>query len=130
MIGAGLPAAPQLCNSPGNPLAAQTITSCGSTARLTAPSTCASLSSVAFAGAVACVYAFCVTMFVYRDYKWRELPLLVHRTMRTVAMVLTLIAFAASVGYMRALSAEGLLSLRPSAILAIYGSGPPAALTS
>jgi tripartite ATP-independent transporter DctM subunit len=55
------------------------------------------------AGAVACVYAFCVTMFVYRDYKWRELPLLVHRTMRTVAMVLTLIAFAASVGYMMAL---------------------------
>jgi tripartite ATP-independent transporter DctM subunit len=42
-------------------------------------------------------------MFVYRDYKWRELPLLVHRTMRTVAMVLTLIAFAASVGYMMAL---------------------------
>ncbi|MBV8650726.1 MAG: TRAP transporter large permease [Alphaproteobacteria bacterium] len=55
------------------------------------------------AGAVACVSAFCVTMFVYRDYKWRELPLLVHRTMRTVAMVLTLIAFAASVGYMMAL---------------------------
>ena len=55
------------------------------------------------AGAVACVYAFCVTMFVYRDYSWRELPTLVHRTMRTVAMVLTLIAFAASVGYMMAL---------------------------
>lgn len=55
------------------------------------------------AGAVACVYAFCVTMFVYRDYSWRELPALVHRTMRTVAMVLTLIAFAASVGYIMAL---------------------------
>lgn len=55
------------------------------------------------AGAVACVYAFLVTMFVYRDYKWRELPVLIHRTMRTVAMVLTLIAFAASVGYMMAL---------------------------
>ena len=24
--------------------------------------------------AVACVYAFCVTMFIYRDYKWSELP--------------------------------------------------------
>src|SRR6266566_9103616 len=55
------------------------------------------------AGAVACVYAFCVTMFVYRDYKWRDLPLLVHRTMKTVAMVMTLIAFAAAVGYMMAL---------------------------
>src|SRR5579883_558481 len=38
------------------------------------------------AGAVACVYAFFVTMFIYRDYKWRDLPLLVHRTMKTVAM--------------------------------------------
>src|SRR6266849_3173591 len=55
------------------------------------------------AGAVACVYAFCVTMFVYRDYKWRDLPALVHRTMKTVAMVMTLIAFAAAVGYMMAL---------------------------
>jgi tripartite ATP-independent transporter DctM subunit len=55
------------------------------------------------AGAVACVYAFVVTMFVYRDYKWRDLPALVYRTMRTVAMVLTLIAFAASIGYLMAL---------------------------
>lgn len=55
------------------------------------------------AGAVACVYAFLVTMFVYRDYKWRDLPALVYRTMRTVAMVLTLIAFAASIGYLMAL---------------------------
>jgi tripartite ATP-independent transporter DctM subunit len=55
------------------------------------------------AGAVACVYAFFVTMFVYRDYRWRDLPLLVHKTMKTVAMVMTLIAFAASVGYMMAL---------------------------
>ncbi len=52
---------------------------------------------------LACVYAFFVTMFVYRDYKWRDLPLLVHRTMKTVAMVMTLIAFAAAVGYMMAL---------------------------
>jgi tripartite ATP-independent transporter DctM subunit len=55
------------------------------------------------AGAVACVYAFIVTMFVYRDYRWRDLPVLVYRTTRTVAMVLTLIAFAASIGYMMAL---------------------------
>jgi tripartite ATP-independent transporter DctM subunit len=54
------------------------------------------------AGAVACVYAFCVTMFVYRDYRWRDLPLLLHRTLRTVAMVLTLIACASSVGYVMA----------------------------
>ena len=55
------------------------------------------------AGAVACVWAFFVTMFIYRDYRWRELPLLIHRTMRTVAMVMTLIAFAASLGYIMAL---------------------------
>jgi tripartite ATP-independent transporter DctM subunit len=55
------------------------------------------------AGAVACVWAFFVTMFIYRDYRWRDLPELVHRTLRTVAMVMTLIAFASSVGYMMAL---------------------------
>ena len=55
------------------------------------------------AGAVACVWAFFVTMFIYRDYRWRDLPLLVHRTLRTVAMVMTLIACASSVGYVMAL---------------------------
>src|ERR1700732_4782096 len=56
------------------------------------------------AGAVACVWAFLVTMFVYRDYRWRDLPRLIHRTLRTVAMVLTLIACASSVGYVMALT--------------------------
>src|SRR3954453_5310755 len=56
------------------------------------------------AGAVACIWAFFVTMFVYRDYKWRDLPVLLHRTLRTVAMVLTLIACASSVGYVMALT--------------------------
>jgi tripartite ATP-independent transporter DctM subunit len=55
------------------------------------------------AGAVACVWAFLVTMFVYRDFRWRDLPGLVHRTLRTVAMVMTLIAFASAVGYVMAL---------------------------
>src|SRR5262249_10503024 len=35
---------------------------------------------------------------------------------------------APNVGYMRALSAEGILSLKPSWVIAIEGSGPPAAL--
>jgi tripartite ATP-independent transporter DctM subunit len=56
------------------------------------------------AGAVACVWAFFVTMFIYRDYRWRDLPALVHRTLRTVAMVLTLIACASAVGYIMALT--------------------------
>ena len=56
------------------------------------------------AGAVACAWAFFVTMFIYRDYKWSDLPRLVHRTLRTVAMVMTLIACASSVGYVMALT--------------------------
>jgi tripartite ATP-independent transporter DctM subunit len=55
------------------------------------------------AGAVACVWAFGVTMFIYRDYRWRDLPQLVHRTLKTVAMVMTLIAMASSFGYVMAL---------------------------
>jgi tripartite ATP-independent transporter DctM subunit len=56
------------------------------------------------AGAVACVWAFFVTMFIYRDYRWRDLPALIHRTVGTVAMVMTLIACASSVGYIMALT--------------------------
>src|SRR6202158_3422758 len=56
------------------------------------------------AGAVACVWAFFVTMFIYRDYKWRDLPTLVHRTLKTVAMVMTLIACASAFGYVMALT--------------------------
>ena len=56
------------------------------------------------AGAVACVWAFFVTMFIYRDYGWRDLPRLVHRTFNTVAMVMTLIACASAVGYIMALA--------------------------
>src|SRR5471030_39332 len=56
------------------------------------------------AGAVACVWAFFVTMFIYRDYRWKDLPLMLHRTLRTIAMVMTLIACASSVGYVMALT--------------------------
>lgn len=49
--------------------------------------------------AVACVWAFFVTMFIYRDYKWSDLPKLVHRTVKTVTIVMILIGFAASFGY-------------------------------
>jgi tripartite ATP-independent transporter DctM subunit len=55
--------------------------------------------------AVACLYAFLVTMFVYRDYRWRDLPKLVHRTVKTVAMVMILIGFASAFGYMMAIMA-------------------------
>ncbi|MDO9412016.1 MAG: TRAP transporter large permease [Pseudolabrys sp.] len=54
-------------------------------------------------GAVACVYAFLVTMFVYRDVKWSELPALVGRVVRTVGMVMIMIGFSISFGYMMAI---------------------------
>ena len=53
--------------------------------------------------AVACVYAFLVTFLVYRDYKWSELPRLVHRVVKTVAMVMMLIGFSVAFGYMMAI---------------------------
>jgi tripartite ATP-independent transporter DctM subunit len=53
--------------------------------------------------AVACIYAFLVTFLVYRDYKWRELPRLVHRVVKTVAMVMLLIGFSVAFGYMMAI---------------------------
>jgi len=52
---------------------------------------------------IAVVWAFCVTMFVYRDYKWRDLPRLVHRTVKTVTVVMILIGFAAAFGYLMTL---------------------------
>ncbi|KAH1281966.1 hypothetical protein KXX11_004013, partial [Aspergillus fumigatus] len=49
---------------------------------------------------IAVVWAFFVTMFVYRDYRWRDLPKLVHRTVKTVTVVMILIGFAAAFGYL------------------------------
>jgi tripartite ATP-independent transporter DctM subunit len=52
---------------------------------------------------IAVLWAFFVTMFVYRDYKWAETPKLVHRTVKTLSIVMILIAFAASFGYIMTL---------------------------
>lgn len=52
---------------------------------------------------VAVLWAFFVTMFIYRDYKWRDLPKLMHRTVKTVAIVMILIGFAAAFGYIMTL---------------------------
>ncbi|WP_151992781.1 TRAP transporter large permease [Buttiauxella massiliensis] len=48
--------------------------------------------------AVACLWAFFVTMFIYRDYKWNELPKLMFRTVKTVTIVMILIGFASAFG--------------------------------
>jgi tripartite ATP-independent transporter DctM subunit len=52
---------------------------------------------------IAVLWAFFVTMFIYRDYKWRDLPKLMHRTVKTVAIVMILIGFAAAFGYIMTL---------------------------
>ena len=52
---------------------------------------------------IAVLWAFFVTMFIYRDYKWNELPKLIHRTVKTVTIVMILIGFAASFGYLMTL---------------------------
>ena len=52
---------------------------------------------------IAVIWAFFVTMFIYRDYRWRDLPKLMHRTVKTVAIVMILIGFAAAFGYIMTL---------------------------
>jgi tripartite ATP-independent transporter DctM subunit len=52
---------------------------------------------------IAVIWSFFVTMFIYRDYKWRDLPKLVHRTVKTVTIVMILIGFAACFGYLMTL---------------------------
>jgi len=36
---------------------------------------------------IAVLWAFFVTMFIYRDYQWNELPKLVHRTVKTLMQI-------------------------------------------
>lgn len=53
--------------------------------------------------AVACVWAFLVTMFIYRDLKWSQLPGLLHGTVKTVCMVMIVVGFAGAFGYLMTL---------------------------
>ena len=52
---------------------------------------------------IAVIWSFFVTMFIYKDYAWRDLPKLVHRTVKTVTIVMILIGFAACFGYLMTL---------------------------
>jgi tripartite ATP-independent transporter DctM subunit len=53
--------------------------------------------------AVACLWAFFVTMFIYRSYGWRDLPGLIGRVVRTTGMVMIMIGFSVAFGYMMAI---------------------------
>jgi len=55
------------------------------------------------AGAVACFYAFFISMFVYRECRWRDLPAMLGRVTRTVGMVMIMIGFSVSFAYMMTL---------------------------
>ncbi|MHB1199575.1 MAG: TRAP transporter large permease [Polaromonas sp.] len=70
---------------------------------------------------IAVVWAFFVTMFVYRDYKWRDLPKLMHRTVKTVCIVMILIGFAASFGYIMTLMQ---IPLKITAVMTSLSNNP------
>jgi tripartite ATP-independent transporter DctM subunit len=54
-------------------------------------------------GSIACLYAFLVSMFIYRECKWRDLPSLLGRVTRTVGMVMIMIGFSVSFAYLMTL---------------------------
>lgn len=74
-------------------------------------------------GAIACVYAFILTFFVYRDLPLSHAKIIFLKTFRTVAMVLFLIAassaFAWVLTYLKipALMTEGLLAISDNPII-------------
>ena len=53
--------------------------------------------------AIACVYAFIVSVFIYRQLKIKQIPKLLFNTVKTLAMVFSLIASAGAFGYLLAL---------------------------
>lgn len=52
--------------------------------------------------AVAVVYSFCITFFVYREIPLKQLGSILRNTLKTLAMVMSLIAAASSFGYLMA----------------------------
>lgn len=54
-------------------------------------------------GSIACAYAFLVSMFVYKEAKWRDLPQLLARVSRTVGMVMIMVGFSVAFAYIMAL---------------------------
>jgi len=75
--------------------------------------------------AIACVYAFVITFGVYRDIPFREMLTILKRTVRTLGIVLFIIAAAGAFGYfltflqIPALVTEGLLGVSSSAVVVL-----------
>ena len=53
--------------------------------------------------AIACIYAFIVSMFIYKELKLSMMPQLLMNTVKTLAMVFSLIAAAGAFGYLLAM---------------------------
>lgn len=75
------------------------------------------------AAAIASIYAFIVSMFVYKELKWSMMPRILMNTVKTLAMVFSLIAAAGAFGYLLAflkiptLITTGLLSITSNRIV-------------
>ena len=75
------------------------------------------------AAAIASIYAFIVSMFVYKELKWSMMPRILMNTVKTLAMVSSLIAAAGAFGYLLAflkiptLITTGLLSITSNKIV-------------
>lgn len=53
--------------------------------------------------AIACIYAFIISVFVYKELKIKDMPRLLMNTVKTLAMVFSLIAAAGAFGYLLAM---------------------------
>ena len=73
------------------------------------------------AAAVAALYALCVSLFIYRGIKLKELPTLLFQTGRSAAVILFLLAAAGPFSW---LVAESQINLRIADIIQQYSTNP------
>ena len=73
--------------------------------------------------AIACIYAFIVSFFIYRELKLKMIPGVLMNTVKTIAMVFSLIAAAGAFGWMMAflkvpaLITQGVLSISDNPVI-------------
>ncbi len=73
--------------------------------------------------AIACIYAFIISVFVYRELKLTQIPRLLMNTVKTLAMVFSLIAAAGAFGYLLAMLrvpsmiTQGLMAISSSKVV-------------
>lgn len=76
--------------------------------------------------AIACIYAFIISVFVYKELKISMMPKLLMNTVKTLAMVFSLIAAANAFGWLLAflkiptLITEGLLAITHNKIILLF----------